>query len=171
MPTVFFCIVVNSSPTRPPPPPSSPLLPKTPSIHSPHHPTPPLHNPLRPSPPPKHHLQIPRDTLRTLPRRKMAAPFIHPLQHHLPHPPSPTNRMHIDIPREICQPQFHTRHIPPRLLHQPHPTLHMRALTVNAHTSRRPRGRENIDRHPSQNLIVAPTVRIRPVVQFFVDPG
>lgn len=47
----------------------------------------------------------------------------------------------------------------------------MRALPVDAHAGRRACGRERVDAHPSQNLIIAPIVSIRPVVQFFVDPG
>lgn len=47
----------------------------------------------------------------------------------------------------------------------------MRSFVVDTNARGRSRGREPVDRYPSQDLVVRPLVAIGPVVEFLVDPG
>lgn len=47
----------------------------------------------------------------------------------------------------------------------------MCALAVDAHAGRGAGGREGVNGHPGQDFVVTPGISVRPVVQFFVDPG
>ncbi len=44
-------------------------------------------------------------------------------------------------------------------------------FVIDAETSRGPRSGELVDRDPSQDLVGGPGAVVRPVVEFFVDPG
>lgn len=46
----------------------------------------------------------------------------------------------------------------------------MGSFIVDPQRSGRPRGGEEVDRHPSEHLVIRPGIPVRPIVQFLVDP-
>lgn len=149
--------------------PTSQLRPILPII-----PTPPLDNVKGSTAPPKHTPQIPRQQLRLLMRIKVTAAHLNiiRLEHHVAQRPPPRLRQHaqfLGVMREsqLDPPNIRFRIVPRDRLRSRH---RVHDLVVNAHRGRGTGAREIIHRHPGEDLVVGPRIRVGPIVQLLVDP-
>ena len=134
-----------------------------------------LHNAIRPSTLAKHLPQIRHNRLGPLPRRKVAAPLMLPLEHHMPLRPGPRLRVDPQLLRKMRQADLDVRNelgqsfagnLP---LPAAPPIMHR--LVVDPRVGRGTRGAEPVDGDPGAHLVRGPGVGVGPVVQLLVDPG
>lgn len=94
------------------------------------------------------------------------------LEHAIPHGPRPGTGQHVDVAREMAdadldaaQPLLELRALQPLA---PEPAA--ADLVIDAARGRRPRDAEPVHADPGADLFGRPRVRVRPVVEFLVDP-
>src|SRR5271155_5511109 len=119
-----------------------------------------LHNPISPTTLPKHLPQIRHNRLRPLPCRKVPAPLMLALKHHIPLRPRPCLWKHPQLPRKMGEPDLDIRDVLSRpvlgdLLRPILPPI-MHRFVIDPHARRGAGRAEPVDRAPDAHFVGRP---------------